>query len=75
MYICFQIDRKIAWTAQFSKSCALTKVIDLILDIESFEKMFHYKRVFAVRTTENNMVTIGVNQYLSNSAMYVLIRQ
>ena len=32
--------------------------------------MCHYKSVVSVRTTEKHMVTIGVDQSLSNSAMY-----
>ena len=32
--------------------------------------MCNYKRVVSVRITETNMVTIGVDQSLSNSAMY-----
>ena len=37
-YIFFQMDGGNAHDSQCSKSCSLTKVIDLILDIESFEQ-------------------------------------
>ena len=36
VYPCFQIDMKTSQAAQSIKSRALTKVIDSILDIESF---------------------------------------
>ena len=39
-YPCFQIDRKTAQASQCTKSRALTKVIDSILDIESFDQKF-----------------------------------
>ena len=38
MYICFHSDGKSAHAAQCAKSMALTKCIDLFLDIESFEQ-------------------------------------
>ena len=68
--IYFKMDGKTTHDSQCSKSHVLTKLIGLILDIESFEKMCHSKRFVAVRTTEKNMVTIGVDQSLSNSSMY-----
>ena len=37
-YSCFQIDRKTAQAAQCTKSRALTKVIDSIIDIELFNQ-------------------------------------
>ena len=40
-YICFQSDVKYSHAAQCTKSRVLTKVISLILEIESFEKMCH----------------------------------
>ena len=65
------MDGKTAHTAQCSKSCALTKVIDLILEIESFEQQcVIIKGFFWSERLENHMVAIGVDQSLSNSAMY-----
>ena len=65
------MDGKTTYSTQCSKSCALTKVIYLFLGIKSFlQQCAIIKRVTEVRTTGKYMVTIGVDQYLSNSAMH-----
>ena len=54
--------------AQCSKSRALTKVIDLFLEIKLFDKAIC--DFVSVRAIEKNMATIGVDQSLSNSEIY-----
>ena len=65
------MDGKTAHAAQCSKSRSLTKMIDLILDIEPFLQqcviingLFHSKRL------KQHRVGIGFDQSLSNSSMY-----
>ena len=57
--------------AQYPKSRALTKVIDLIIEIQSFERQFVIiKGLLQSELPKQHMVTIGLDQSLSNSAMY-----
>ena len=65
------MDEKTAHAAQCSKSRALTKLIDLIPDIESFEqKCVILKDMFQSEQLKQHMVTIGIYKLLCNNAMY-----
>ena len=64
------MDGKTADVAHCSKSHTLTKSIDLILDIESFEKCVFIKGLFQSDQLKQHMVIIGIYQLLSNSAIY-----
>ena len=60
-----------AHATQCSKLCASTKVINLIIEIESFEKQcVIIKVLFQSDQLKQHMVTIGIYQSLSNCAMY-----
>ena len=62
---------KSAHVTQCEKSHAWTKVIDLILEIHSFEQKFVIiKGLLCSERPKQHMVTIGVDQSLSNSSMY-----
>ena len=62
-YPCFQIDRETAQTAQCTKSRALTKLIDSIIDIESFDQKYVVvKCPLQSEQLKQNIVTIGVYQ-------------
>ena len=70
-YLCSQSNGKYTHAAQCAKSRALTKVIDLSLDIESFEKKcVIIKGLLQEELIKQNMVTIGIDTFLSKSAMY-----
>ena len=57
--------------AQCSKSHESTKSVDLILDIESFEQQcVTLKVLFHSYRLKQHMVNIGIDQSLSNSAIY-----
>ena len=65
------MDGKTSHAEQFSKSRAFTKVIDLILKIESFEqRCVIIKGLFQSVQLKQHIVTIGIYQLLSNSAIY-----
>ena len=60
--------------SQCSKSCALTKVIDLIMYIHSFERQcIIIKGLFQSELLKQHMFPIEVDQSLSNSAVYEYI--
>ena len=62
---------KTAQDTQYLKSRALTRVIDLILDIESFEQQYVIlKGLFQLDLLKQHMVTIGIDQQLSNCTVY-----
>ena len=70
-YLCFQIYGKTSHVAQCNKSRALTKVIDSILDIESFEqKCVVLKWLLKLELLKSHTGTIGIDQELSNSALH-----
>ena len=70
-HLCFQIYRKPSHATQCPKSRTLNEVIDLIIEIESFKQQcVIVKGVLQSERMEKRMVTIGVDQSLSNSAMY-----
>ena len=65
------MDGKPAHAAQCSKTHALTKFIDLIIEIESFEKKcVILKGLLQSDQLKQYMVNIGIDQSLSNCAMY-----
>ena len=70
-YISFQIERGNDRASQCAKSCAWTKLIDLIIDIKSFDQKYVISKglLHMERLKQHHMVTIGVDQLLSNSAM------
>ena len=70
-YFCFQIDSKSAHSAQHSRSRVLTKVIDTILDIISFEhQCVIIQRLLHSERLKQHMAVIGLDQLLSNSVLY-----
>ena len=69
-YLCFHIDMKTTRASQCAKSRALTKVIDLILEILKFEKQcVIFKVLFKSEQLKKYMVTIGIDQLSSNSVL------
>ena len=65
------MDGKTAHAAQCSKSYALTEVVDLILDIYFFEhQCVIIKGLLQSELLEQHIVTVLLNQSLSNSSMY-----
>ena len=66
MSIFFLIDRETSHDAQCSKARALTKVVDLILEIESFQQIFVIlKGLLNSDRIKQHMITIGIYQLLS----------
>ena len=62
---------KTAYASQCYKSYALDKVIYLFIEIESFEqKCVIIKGLLQSDWLKQNMVTIGIDQFLTNCAMY-----
>ena len=70
-YLFFQSDGKSDHSAQCEKSKALTKFIDLIIDIEYFEQKY-VNIIYLLHSDQlkQHMVNIGIDKSLSNSAMY-----
>ena len=61
--LCFQIYWETTRAAQCAKSCSLTKVIDLFIEIVSFEhKYVIIKGLLHSEQLKQHMVTIGVDQ-------------
>ena len=70
-YLCFQMDGEISHAAQCYKLSAFIILIDLIIDIHSFDhQCVIIKVILQSKRLKQHMVTIGVDQSLSNSAMY-----
>ena len=61
---------KSAHTVQCFKSRVLTKVIDTIIDIYSFDQNFFLKGLLQSEILKQHTVIIGVDQSLSNSSFY-----
>ena len=62
---------KTAHAAQCFNSRELTKLIDLIIDIESFEQQrIVIKGLLKSDQLKQHMVTIGIDTLLSNCAIY-----
>ena len=67
----FPKDGKTSHAEYCAKSCVLDKVNDTILDIDSFGHHFVVlKGLLQSELSKQHMVIIGVNQSLSNSALY-----
>ena len=65
------MDRRTARSAECSKSQALNKVIDSIIEVEPFEqKCVVLKGLLQSERLKQHMITIGVDQLLSNVALY-----
>ena len=70
-YICFQTDGITDQATQCTKSRALNKVIDSIMTIEQFEQIcVTYKGILQSEELKYHIVTIGIDQLLSDSALY-----
>ena len=71
MIFLFKIHGKSAHSAQCAKSYVLTRVIDNIPDIDSFEhQCFILKGLLKSEQTKQHMTIIGVYQSLSKSDLY-----
>ena len=69
--MCFQIDDKYAQAARCVKSRIITKVIDFVLLIDAFEQQYVVlKGMLQSPHLEYHMKTIGIDQSLSNSAVF-----
>ena len=70
-YTCFQKDGKTAQAARCIKSRIMTKVIDSVLSIDTFEQQYVViKRMLQSLRLKYHLKTIGIYQYLSNNALY-----
>ena len=70
-YLCLQIDCKSACESECDKSRVLTKVIESIIEIGSFDHMcVIIKELFHSEKLKQHIVKIVLYQSLSNSAMY-----
>ena len=70
-YLCFQKDGKSAHSVKCTIFCVLNKVIDTIIEIDSFEKQcVILKGLLYSEQLKQHMVIIGVDQSLSNIALY-----
>ena len=57
--------------SMFSKSGSISKAVETILSILSFEQQFVVLKVFLqCEILQHDMVTIGVEQSLTKSALY-----
>ena len=69
--MCFQKDGKIAQAARCIKSRIMTKVIDYVLSIDTFEQQYVVIRcTLQSPRLKDHVHTIGIDQYLSNNALY-----
>ena len=70
-YTCFQIDGKYSQAAKCVKSRIMNKVIDYVLFIATFEQQYVMLRgMLQSQRIKYHMKTIGIDQYLSNSARF-----
>ena len=70
-YLCFQMDGITAHAAQCSRSRSFTKVVGLIIQIHSFEhQCVIIKGLLNSEKLKQHVVSIGVEQSLSNCAMH-----
>ena len=70
-YLCFQADGRTARACQCAKSRALTKFIETIMSIGSFEhKCVILEALLKSQQLKEHTLTIGVDQSLSNSDLY-----
>ena len=69
--MCFQKDGKTAQDTRCVKSRIMTKVVDYILSIDTFEqKCVVLKGMLQSPLLKDHVQTIGIDQYLSNNAIY-----
>ena len=69
--MCFQIDGKSSQAARLVKSRIMTKVIDCVLSADTFEQQcIILKCVLQSPLLKYHMKTIGINQSLSNIALF-----
>ena len=70
-YMCFQIDGKSAQSSKCIKSRIMTKVIDYVISIDTFEQQyFVLKGMLQSPPLKYHMKTIGIDQSLSNSDLF-----
>ena len=69
--MCFHIDGKYAQTLKCVKSRIMTKVIDCVISIDNFEQQcVVLKGVLQSPRIKDHVKTIGVDQSLSNGALF-----
>ena len=69
--MCFMKERKSDQAARCIKSRIMTKVIDSVLSIDTFEQQCVVLKVMLQSTRlKDHVQTIGIDQYLSNNAIY-----
>ena len=69
--MCFQKDGKTTQAARCIKSCIMTKVIDYVLSIDTFEqKCVAIKGMLQSPRLKNCVETISIDQSLGNNAIY-----
>ena len=70
--MCFQIDGKYPQAAKCVKSRIMTKLIDCVLSIETFEhQCVMLKGMLQSTHLKYHMKTIGIDQSLSNSILFL----
>ena len=70
-YMYFQIDGKSTQAAKCVKSKIMTKVIDYVISINTFEqKYIVHKIMLQSECLKEHMSTIGINQLLSNITLF-----
>ena len=70
-YMCFKIDGKYDQAAKCVKSRIFNKMIDFVLSIDIFEqKSVIIKGVLQSLRLKDHINTIGIDQSLSNSALF-----
>ena len=70
-YMCFQNDDKTADAARCIKSMILTKVIDSVFLIDTFEQhIVVIKYMFQSRHLKDHVHSVGIDQSLSNNDLY-----
>ena len=69
--MCFQRDGKTAQATRCDKSRIMTKVIDSVLSVDSFEQQcVVLKGMFQSPWLKDHIQTIGIDLSLSNNAIY-----
>ena len=70
-YMCFQKDGKNAQSARCIKSRIMTKVIDSVISIHTFEQQFFVIRgILQLPLLKDHVQNIGIDQSLSNNDLY-----
>ena len=69
--MCFQKDGKTAQASRCIKSTIMTKVIDYVLSIDTFEQQcVLIKDMLQSPVLKYHALIIGIDQYLSNNTQY-----